>query len=494
MNNDRNLPGLYGKIPTLGDFVSRRLTPGFIEAWDKWLQRGLSASKEQLGSQWTGIYLSSPIWHFLLSPGVCGTTPWAGVFMPSVDKVGRYFPLTLAAPIGQDRKLFDLFTGAGDWFKQLETLALSVLEDNVDIDGLDRNLKTLGLPHPPELNVEVAHARDDGHQNGHLLFGMTLDAFGQMADAVACIGYQRLTDSRSVFTVWRTPGSASMKPCLRVYDNLPPMDAFSTLLHSHTKTAAPATDTVSPALPADHTHRTNTGRSSNEGHTKDTPHPQWSSFAWTSMGKAKDINEDAYLERPEIGLWAVADGGTVQPSGDLTGKIAIRALEALMATGNLESFIAYATECLRSVNTDLFELSDPKNSSRASGTSIVVMFAVGKRCAVVWAGNSRLYQFRDKVLTRLTQDHAATSGNPDAASAKALGITPEMSCDLLFFEAKAGDLYLLCSDGLIKAVEHQDIEKIMKQGMCRAIAQGLVELALERGAADNATAVVSRIQ
>src|SRR5438105_12091900 len=94
------IPGWYGKIPSLGDFASRRLPQPFISAWDAWLQHAMAASRADLGQRWLDVYLLSPIWRFALFPDVVGQMGWAGLLMPSVDKVGRHFPLTLAAPLG----------------------------------------------------------------------------------------------------------------------------------------------------------------------------------------------------------------------------------------------------------------------------------------------------------------------------------------------------------------------------------------------------------
>jgi serine/threonine protein phosphatase PrpC len=75
---------------------------------------------------------------------------------------------------------------------------------------------------------------------------------------------------------------------------------------------------------------------------------------------------------------------------------------------------------------------------------------------------------------------------------RALGANPELSFDVVNFETRPGDLYLLCSDGLIKEVQHQEIADIMAQGRCRPVARALIDLALERCARDNVTVVVAR--
>src|SRR5690348_13402684 len=91
--------GCYGKLPCLGDFVSRRLPRSFVQPWDAWLQGALSASHAQLGADWIAAYLASPFWRFALPPGLCGPEGWAGVLMPSTDRIGRSFPFTVATPI-----------------------------------------------------------------------------------------------------------------------------------------------------------------------------------------------------------------------------------------------------------------------------------------------------------------------------------------------------------------------------------------------------------
>ena len=89
--------GFYGKIPARGDFVGSGLRPDFVATWDAWLQDVLSAASEALGAEWSDRYLNAPIWRFALESGVCGETGVIGIVMVSVDAVGRFFPLTIAA-------------------------------------------------------------------------------------------------------------------------------------------------------------------------------------------------------------------------------------------------------------------------------------------------------------------------------------------------------------------------------------------------------------
>lgn len=89
--------GLYGKLPARGDFVRLGLPGDFVAAWDDWLARAIAASRAQMGADWLGAFLEAPVWRFALAPGLCGAQAASGVWLPSVDRVGRYFPLTLVA-------------------------------------------------------------------------------------------------------------------------------------------------------------------------------------------------------------------------------------------------------------------------------------------------------------------------------------------------------------------------------------------------------------
>src|SRR5206468_3770015 len=122
------IPGWYGKVPNLGDFASRRLPPAFISAWDGWLQEVLHGSRTALGEAWLDTYLTMPIWRFVLLPGTVGDSGWAGIVMPSVDRVGRAFPLTIAVQLTSCADAACAIFHAGDWFARLEDAALSVLD------------------------------------------------------------------------------------------------------------------------------------------------------------------------------------------------------------------------------------------------------------------------------------------------------------------------------------------------------------------------------
>ena len=89
--------GFAGKLPARGDFVARGLPRSFTEAWDAWLSEVMPGSRTILGEGWLDAWLEAPIWHFALPAGLCGPDAVVGVMLPSVDRAGRHWPLTIAA-------------------------------------------------------------------------------------------------------------------------------------------------------------------------------------------------------------------------------------------------------------------------------------------------------------------------------------------------------------------------------------------------------------
>ncbi len=153
------LPGWFGKLPSLGDFASRRLDPAFIECWDDWLAQGLQTLRQQQPDAWLDAYLQAPSWCFLLMPGSLpgalgplGRLAWAGVLMPSVDRVGRYFPFTLALPLtvlsSSEARLQTLLPAhvqvLWPWLARLDDLAAEALQDDWTVEQVEAELARLG--------------------------------------------------------------------------------------------------------------------------------------------------------------------------------------------------------------------------------------------------------------------------------------------------------------------------------------------------------------
>lgn len=145
-------PGWYGKLPALGDFASRRLPQPFIDACDAWLARGIEASRAQLGERWLDAYLTGPIWRYAWAPGIVDERWWLGVMMPSVDKVGRYFPLLIARDLPALPATGPGLDALQAWYGQLAAAALGSLQPGATLEAFE---SALARATPPG---EAAHA------------------------------------------------------------------------------------------------------------------------------------------------------------------------------------------------------------------------------------------------------------------------------------------------------------------------------------------------
>lgn len=131
-------PGWYGKVPAAGDFIARRVPASFREPWDRWLQGAMAGSREALGAGWVDAFLSMPAWRFVLSPGIVSRNAWAGLVAPSVDSVGRCFPLTIASELPEGRlDVVATVLAATPWFDAMEAIALAALTDGADPARVD---------------------------------------------------------------------------------------------------------------------------------------------------------------------------------------------------------------------------------------------------------------------------------------------------------------------------------------------------------------------
>ncbi|MBB5018755.1 type VI secretion system protein ImpM [Chitinivorax tropicus] len=202
--------GFFGKVPSHGDFLCRRLPTSFTEPWDQWLQQAMMHSQTALEEQWLPHYLVAPIWRFALGRGVLGPDNWAGILVPSVDKVGRYFPLTLAAPTALPAQWPDV-CGLGAWFDGLEGWALHALSEDFDLAGFDQALLALPPWAPPAVHVPPGWPLMLSLVQTHPMESVN----------------QVLFDRHSL---WWTMGSADVAAVMQGYVGLPPPEAFAGMM------------------------------------------------------------------------------------------------------------------------------------------------------------------------------------------------------------------------------------------------------------------------
>ncbi|NOQ13552.1 MAG: type VI secretion system-associated protein TagF [Methyloprofundus sp.] len=517
--------GFYGKLPSLGDFVSRRLAQDFIASWDSWLQSSLAVSRESLGEQWLDQYLTSPIWRFALSPGLAGKGAWLGIVMPSVDRVGRYFPLTIACEVPANVSLIQLFVSECDWFEELESVAISALENDLAVEEFDSQVKGITAlkvgtkSRPP-------HAKEQSQGNN--AFYLEFDSTRIKTECILPSLTSLLLDTYSPgHSLWCSVGSDNIKPGVLVVDGMPPYTAYIGMITGNFLQTGWALQQqqVEQSTQQSVTKMPSGGESVNEQvhiykerYTKvntitATPEQRalngaWQSFAKTDSGKVRKYNEDAILDRPDLGLWVVADGMGGHQAGDVASRKIIDTLNGLHLSLPLESTVTQVKAALQLVNNELKELAARSYGEQIIGSTVVALIGGSTHFACLWAGDSRLYRLRDKKLLQLTIDHCSeqeyiadildigvnTELKQNNVITRAVGAYDELELDCQIFEVQSGDLFLLSSDGLDKELSFQEIEQVLADNVYNDSVEILLERVLQSSARDNVSVIVVEIK
>jgi type VI secretion system protein ImpM len=223
---DSGAPGFYGKLPSLGDFVSRRLPAELVQPWDLWLRECLVESRAQLGDAWLETYLTSPLWRFVLTPGVAGRTGWAGVLMPSVDRVGRYFPLTLACGLEAGVDPLRLLA-APDWFERAEAVMLAGLDEDRSVEDFDALTLELGVPIDRLPGLGSAADTSQIRSNAWRIAAASPSELGNVCSTLLACALDQVF---CAYSLWWSSGSEQVAPSFLACQGLPPTDGFSALL------------------------------------------------------------------------------------------------------------------------------------------------------------------------------------------------------------------------------------------------------------------------
>jgi serine/threonine protein phosphatase PrpC len=228
------------------------------------------------------------------------------------------------------------------------------------------------------------------------------------------------------------------------------------------------------------------------------------SSAATHTSAARRRNEDSWVNRPDLGLWAVADGAGGHQAGDLASGIIADALDEVPTGLGAAQLLAEVRLRLDDAHRQLQREALRRGEDANLVSTIVVLLAREDHYACLWAGDSRAYLLRDGRLRQLTHDHSLVQELLDAGAispAEALhhprrniitraigGVDEVAELDKVTDRLRAGDRFLLCSDGLFKTVAEGDLRQLMDLAN-GPVAKRLVAAALDRNADDNVTAV-----
>lgn len=216
--------GIFGKLPAHGDFLHRNLPSKVVNEWDSWLQTFVGSTQERLGDAWLDVYLTSPIWRYCLSPGVVDDHYWGGIVLPSVDRVGRYFPFSIMRRLPETTVPCDFMTIQTEWFAQLEQAALRALDGQTQVEALVQEVNAVNLTGTPlyvrqarpNLDAGVVVDMDFDKPVPQATLSHFLDAF--------------VASTFSSYSVWSTSGSDRVDPCVFITHGMPPVAGAAAML------------------------------------------------------------------------------------------------------------------------------------------------------------------------------------------------------------------------------------------------------------------------
>jgi serine/threonine protein phosphatase PrpC len=246
-------------------------------------------------------------------------------------------------------------------------------------------------------------------------------------------------------------------------------------------------------------------------------------FGRTDVGRRRKVNEDSFLVAPESHLYAVCDGMGGHNAGEVASRMAVETLAAFVERSGVEKEITWPwgldanlsfeanrlKTAIRLANSQVFQSADSREELAGMGTTVVAALVAGNTMTLASAGDSRCYLVRDQQLRQLTQDDSWVSAalgegilNSDDVErhplrnviTKAVGARDSIDIEIIEQTLVAGDVALLCSDGLHGMVGDDDIARILLSGSgsLEEVTAGLVDAANEAGGRDNVSVVLLR--
>ena len=232
---------------------------------------------------------------------------------------------------------------------------------------------------------------------------------------------------------------------------------------------------------------------------------RWKSVQDTNVGMVREVNEDSIISIPDVQLWAVADGMGGYEAGNVASNMIVKSLAEITNKSSLNEFIDSVEDSLIDVNHRILEYADIMLDGRTLGSTIVSLAIKGHVGICLWAGDSRLYRFRNNNFLQLSRDHSQVEElvqqgfitpeeaevHPDSnVITRAIGASPEVYIDINVFSVQLGDTFLLCSDGLYNMVSKDDISNTLSTLPLQEAIDSLIKQALDNGANDNVSVIL----
>lgn len=434
--------GFFGKLPSHGDFISEGLERYTITLLDEWIRQGLHACEQAFGQGWARRFASAPPWRFIVEKGLWGPATYAGVMLPSKDRVGRSFPLLIVAQLhdfsGHPRTLYLDHT----WFMAAEGLAETSLTRDFDIGHFTTSLKRMRLPRP------------DGDE-----------AKASSSEARSALWWYIDPETR------RSRGVRLQGPLVS--------DHFAQLFRESApaKPSVPEPEAVEPsqtiAVPEPQPH--------NQDDSKVV-------YCYaTHAGTRFSLNADSLFLCEKPALFALADGVGDQSSALEAAKTVT---SSLIDTGEPDSpeLMVQAIKGKLGRANSLLWARQSRSDTEPLCASITTAAIIHGQLLLVWAGDVRAYLIRDGIMRPLTRDHVSVGLQKRLR--RAVGLEQHFVPDVLVEPFERQDRLLLCSFPLVHALKERTIAEILLG--CSGVegADALVQEALIANVRENVSAIV----
>ena len=228
--------------------------------------------------------------------------------------------------------------------------------------------------------------------------------------------------------------------------------------------------------------------------------------AKTHVGRVRKVNEDAILVLPDQKIWVVSDGMGGHEGGDYASRVVVDSIAVLPQMEPSEK-LGQIRQALQAAHRTIVHEASARQATM--GATVVALVLADGHFGALWAGDSRLYRLRDGKMEMLTTDHSVVAALVEAgqlnwdeagkhpqsnAITRAVGVGDDLELDKIRGEARPGDRFLLCSDGLNKYATIAELGAAVNGVPIEVVTDNLVQMALDRGGADNVSVIVVDVE
>ncbi|AYM84311.1 type VI secretion system-associated protein TagF [Agrobacterium radiobacter] len=440
--------GFFGKVPSHGDFISDGLERELIGTFDDWMRSGLHACADTFAGRWSEIFASSPPIRFIIESGIWGNSAYAGVLVPSADRVGRKYPLAIVAQLNNFRKHPRTLYLDDTWFMAAEALAETSMTGDFDMSRFNASVKKLRPPKPREEDdtQEMVRNRVPTSLWWHI------DPISRRARGLKFDGKPKASDFLRLFSDMTGKGDE---------DGSAPAQAPESVKQKTPPIISPAPSTGQPA-------------------------PVIYSYA-THPGTRLSLNADSLFVSQTPTLFAIADGQGDTHSAAEAARLVTNILAETPDAETPEVMAQQIRGKLGTVNSLLLSRQAMGADGRPMA-SVVIASIFGRRLSVLWSGDARAYLLKNGTMHQLSRDHVVIGMKKQLS--QCVGLSQQFRPDIVGEDWSSQDRLLLCSYPLVQILKERAIAEIVGNTPIKDCASALIQEALIEDARENVSAIV----